>query len=176
LQSWFKDTPNSVLDKQSLLTVTIYGPYGFYTKRLQRIARLIRQKYNFKNTYIVKDRRDFRKRLLNETPVIYFTEKSYYYLLHSHVNIFIFYCGPHAESASMELQFISQNLREKVPCCAVMKDTQCNMATILEGQMRITKFRVDKFDSHTHSCDDDITELVAARCIEFLIEKYHLLP
>jgi hypothetical protein len=176
LQPWFKTTPNSVLDKQSLLIVTIYGPYGSHTKTLQRIARLIRQKYNFKNTYIVKDRKDFRKRLLNETVVVYFTKKSYYYLQHSHVNIFIFYCGPHAESASMELQFTCQNLRRKIPCCAVMKDTQCNMATILEGQMRITKFRSDEFDSHTESCDNDITKLVAARCMEFLIEKYQLLP
>jgi hypothetical protein len=68
----------------------------------------------------------------------------------------------------MELQYVCQKLRNKIPCCAVIKDTSCKMATLLEGQVAITKILVDEFDSRNKNCDNDIMKLIAARCFDFL--------
>jgi hypothetical protein len=170
LQPWFKGHDLSILDKRPHLKVTIYGPYGDFTRRLDWVAQKLRD-HEFADTFLVKDRRDFRSKHPTEGHAEYFTQKSYYYLNNSDVNIFIFYCGPHAESAAMELQYICQKLRNKISCCAVMKDTACKMAMLLKGQIDITKISVDKFDGRNKNCDEDIARLVEARCYDFLKTK-----
>jgi hypothetical protein len=96
LQPWFKSPRVSIFDKSNLLRITIYGLYsGNYTNRLEHIASSLRKE--FSDSYLVKDRGGFRNQHSNESNDEYFTNKSYYYLEHSHVNIFVLYCRAHGE-------------------------------------------------------------------------------
>lgn len=165
----------SIFDKVHRLRITIYGPYNdAYTKRLEDIASSLREN-RFSDSYLVKDRNGFRKQFPNESEEEYFTKKSYHYLEDSHVNIFIFYCRTHGEGVAMELQYICQNLRSKLSCCAVIKDTSCKMSSMLTGQIRITKLLVDEFDGIKNDCDKQIVRIVTARCVNFLTAKFDMI-
>jgi hypothetical protein len=175
LQPWFKSPRVSIFDKSSLLRITIYGPYsGNYTKRLEDIASSLRHN-KLSDAYLIKDRNDFRKRSSNESQDEYFTNKSYYYLEHSHVNFFVLYCKAHGEGVAMELQYTCQTLRSKTPCCAVIKDISCKMSSMIEGQIRITKLLVDEFDGNKKDCDNQIIRFMTARCVNFLTAKFDLI-
>lgn len=176
MQPWFNRPSQSILDKQSRLKVTIYGPYGQYAPRLESIAYRLRQNHGFTDTCLVKNRNDFRKKFSSETDSVFSTMKSYHYLSISNVNIFVFYCGSHGESAAMELQYICQKLRAKIPCCSVIKDTSCKMPGLLTGQIEITKLLSDEFNGRNKNCDDEIVKIAAARCMEFLTTKFHQIP
>ncbi len=174
LQPWFKSPRVSIFDKSNLLRITIYGPYsGNYTNRLEHIASSLRKE--FSDSYLVKDRGGFRHQHSNESNDEYFTNKSYYYLEHSHVNIFVLYCRAHGEGVAMELQYTCQTLRSKIPCCAVIKDVSCKMSSMIEGQIRIAKVLVDEFDGNKDDCDDQIIDFMLARCVNFLTAKFYLI-
>jgi hypothetical protein len=175
-QPWLKVPPSSVFDKRSRIKITLYGQYGIFEARLNELAARLRHEHYFSDTYLVGERDDFRKQNFDETIEEYNTRKSYYYLKVSNVNLFIFYCGEYGASAAMELKHICDRLKFKIPCCCVLKDTGCKMPTILLGQARMAKIFVEEFDGYNKRCDDIVLEILAARCTEFLVTKFHQLP
>jgi len=162
----------SFLEKRRKLKVTIYGPYGEYEKRINGIAQKLREKYEFIDTFIVKDRPDHRQQQPHEDYNVFSRDKSFHYLRRSDVNMFIFYCGAHNESVVVELMELCHSISWKRICSAIMLDKGCNMAALLDAQITVSHIRVDAFNGKNDHCDDEILRFAFAKCTLFLKVKF----
>jgi hypothetical protein len=171
MQPWVVQYPTSTLSKKGALKVTVFGPYGPYLARLQKIVQALREKHGYTNTHLVRDRNDFRQKYENETNNVYNTHKSYFCLKNSNVNIFVCYTNANLSSASIELKHVIDKLSLKLPCCSVIKDKRYDLGALLEGELE-RNVLVELFDSRKDNCDDEIIEIANSRCLDFLYAKY----
>jgi len=172
LQPWVKIPSPSYLEKERRLKITIYGPYGDYEERLRNIAQRLRERYFFEDTYLVKDRPSHRPQNKDEDLDIFLTDKSYYYLRKSDVNLFIFYCGAYNSGVIVELKEVCDNIKWKLSCCAIFLDKNCNLGPLLNGQIKTSGILVDRFNGKAHNCDNLILQFAFARCNVFLKTKF----
>lgn len=172
MQPWVKIPSPLYLEKQKKLKISIYGPYGSFEQRLRTIAQQLRDRYNFTDTFVVKDRLAYRQRNQDEDTDVYLMDKSFYYLEKSHVNLFIFYCWAYNDSAVIELKEVCDNIKWKQPCCAILLDKGCNLATLLNGMIKTSGILVEEFNGKDPNCDNQILQFAKAKCNIFLKTKF----
>jgi hypothetical protein len=166
---------NSILSKKNRMKITVYGPYGQFTNKLLKVTKLLRTKYGYKDCKLVKERL-YRPKKKDEMQSTYWTLKSFHYLKESHVVIFIFFCDrgkevAHNESPSIEIAHLIYKT-DKISCCFVLIDNNCNMPAILKGILNQHELKLDEFNGYDKKCEVKLANLLQAKCLSFLKEKY----
>lgn len=166
----------NVFDRKKKLRITIYGPYGSFKSRIKNIAKVIRENHHFTDCYIVAERR-YTPDGNESNKNVKLTKKSYHYLKNSHAVVFIFFCDEegkiaHQESPAIEFKHMEENYPEKKVCSLILKDKKCRMATILEGEIHISRVKVIPFNGKKENIDADIVQYINSTCMSFLKEKY----
>lgn len=180
MDTWVKRPARELDERKKDLIVTIYGPYGPFKSRLKTIATALRRK-GFLDTFTVIDRKkpdiehDYTgAKSQKDRTDIELTDKSYYYVENSHVNVFIYYVKGYHDSQSFEIKHMTNFAKNKIKCSiAFMSESTKTTATLARGEMiksNITRIRyVDNWPDK--KIDNHIIRVLESKLEDFLFEK-----